>query len=216
MKIYFNGCSWTYGIELNNPQQDRFSRLICDYFEAEEINLSVPGGSNDKIVRELLTQTDITQYDLGIIQMTHPSRTEFYTKRFWNQMNIGQNYKSWDLKETEKNILSRFSWWNWGEKSEMDMMKHAWKEYYIHIISDEFLRNKELIHALTIKDHFKSKNIPLILTTINHKTDIPEQFDICLTANKSYPLASGGHPNEEGHHMIFQEIISYIKNENLL
>jgi hypothetical protein len=216
MKIYFNGCSWTYGCELDNPQQERFSKLICDHFGAEETNLAVQGGSNDKIVRELLTQTDITQYDLGVIQMTHPSRTEFYSKRCWISMNIGQNYRSWNLKETEKNFLSCFSWWNWGEKTEMDIMKNAWKEYYMHIVTDEFLYNKELIHNLTIRNHFKSKNIPLVLLTINHKTNIPEHFDISLVNNKPYSLAPGGHPNKEGHHMIFQEIVNYIKDENLL
>jgi hypothetical protein len=28
MKIYFDGCSWTYGTELENPEQERWSTLI--------------------------------------------------------------------------------------------------------------------------------------------------------------------------------------------
>jgi len=216
MKIYFDGCSWTYGCELDNPEQQRFSKLICDYFGAEETNLAVQGGSNDKIVRKLLTETDISQYDLGIIQMTHPSRTEFYTKRCWIPMNIQYDYVSWNLENTEKNILSRFACWNWGQQSEMDTMKHAWKEYYIHIVTNKFLDNKEHIHIQTIKDHFKANGVPLILMTINHCTNLPDKFDIRLTDQKSYPLAPGRHPNKEGHHMIFHDILNFINNENLL
>ena len=33
MKIYFDGCSWTYGTELENKEQERFSRLICEHFK---------------------------------------------------------------------------------------------------------------------------------------------------------------------------------------
>jgi hypothetical protein len=216
MKIYFNGCSVTEGAELKDPHQDRYSRLLCDYYGAEETNNAAAGGSNDRIVRQLLTEVNISDYDLGVIQMTHPSRTEFYTKRCWIPMNIQHDYVSWNSEQTEKNVLSRFSWWNWGENTEMDIMKNAWKEYYMHIVTDEFLKNKELVHNLTIRNYFKSKNIPLILLTINHKTSILEHFDISLANNKSYPLAPNRHPNEEGHHMIFQDIVNYIKDENLL
>jgi len=216
MKIYFDGCSWTYGTELENPEQERFSKLICDHYGAEETNKSIPGGSNDRIVRQLLTETDISQYDLGIIQMTHPSRTEFYSKKCWIPMNIGQNYRSWNLQETENNILERFSWWRWGEQSEMDALKNAWKEYYIHIVTKEFLHNKEIIHNLTIRDHFKSKGVPLFLMTINHNTEIKEQYDLDAVFNKPYPLAPGGHLNKEGHQMIADEIIKMIEDENLL
>lgn len=216
MKIYFDGCSWTYGCELDYPQEERFGKLVCNHFGAEETNLAIQGGSNDKIIRQLLTETDITQYDLGIIQMTHPSRTEFYTKRCWIPMNIQYDYVSWNLENTEKNILSRFAWWNWGQQSEMDIMKHAWKEYYTHIVTHKFLDNKERIHIQTIKDHFKANGVPLILMTINHYTKLSEKFDIRLTDQKLYPLAPGGHPNKEGHQMIFHEIVNYIKNENLL
>ena len=56
MKVYFDGCSWTNGAELDHPEQERFSKLICDEFGAEETNLSIKGGSNDRIVRNLLVE----------------------------------------------------------------------------------------------------------------------------------------------------------------
>ena len=46
MKIYFDGCSWTEGAELSQPQEERYSKLICDKLGAEETNLALGGGGN--------------------------------------------------------------------------------------------------------------------------------------------------------------------------
>ena len=46
MKIYVNGDSYAWGAELENPEQVRFSRLISNQFECEEINQSLCGNSN--------------------------------------------------------------------------------------------------------------------------------------------------------------------------
>ena len=73
MKIYFDGCSWTKGAELENPEEERYSKLICNHLGAEETNLSMSGGSNDRIVRQLLVEINIEEYDLAIIQMTFPA-----------------------------------------------------------------------------------------------------------------------------------------------
>jgi lysophospholipase L1-like esterase len=218
MKIYFNGCSVTHGAELEHPYQQRYSKLLCDYYKSEETNNALSGGSNDRIIRQLLTEVDITEYDLGIIQMTFPMRTEWYSKKSasWLAMNIGHNYISHETKITEKNILERFKWWDWGNKDEMNTLKNAWKDYYIHIVNQKFLDNKELVHINTIRDHFKSRNVPLLLMSINHKTPFIDKYDLVLSIDKPYPTAPGGHPDQVGHQMIFQDIIKYIKNENLL
>ena len=54
MKIYFDGCSWTWGAELEDPYQSRFSKIISDKLGAEEYNISKRGASNHRIVRQLL------------------------------------------------------------------------------------------------------------------------------------------------------------------
>jgi hypothetical protein len=218
MKIYFNGCSTTQGAELKDPYEQRYSKLICDYYGAEETNQALSGGSNDRIVRHLLTEVDIAQYDLGIIQMTFPMRTEFFSKKTksWLPMNIGHNYMSYNKKISEKNILDRFSWWNWGSLDEMNTLKNAWKDYYIHIVDENFLDYKELLHNIIIRDHFKLKNVPLILTSIHYKTKIIEKYNLHLEIDKIYPKSPKGHPDAIGHQMIAKDIISIIKNENLL
>ena len=40
MKILFNGCSWTEGAELENPEEERYSRLVCNELGADEKNIA--------------------------------------------------------------------------------------------------------------------------------------------------------------------------------
>ena len=94
MKIYFDGCSWTKGEELIHEEQERYSKLICDDLGAEETNLSIKGGSNNRIVRNLLVENNIEDYDLAIIQMTFPVRTEYFDKD-WVRVNPKNNFTKW-------------------------------------------------------------------------------------------------------------------------
>ena len=32
MKIYFDGGSWCWGSELEDPTQSRYSKIICDHY----------------------------------------------------------------------------------------------------------------------------------------------------------------------------------------
>ena len=70
--ILFDGCSWTYGDELDNPEKDRFSTLIGK----DHINLGKNGKSNDSILRTTLDHCENNKVDLAVIQFTKPSRTE--------------------------------------------------------------------------------------------------------------------------------------------
>ena len=86
MKIYFDGCSWTKGLELNNPEEERYSKLVCDEVGAEETNFAMHGGSNDRIIRNLIVENNIEEYDYAVIQMTFPARTEYLDDK-WRYVN---------------------------------------------------------------------------------------------------------------------------------
>ena len=94
MKIYFDGCSWTRGAELQNPEEERYSKLLCNELGAEETNIAKGGGSNNRIVRNLLVENNIEDYDLAVIQMTYPVRTEYFDKD-WVRVNPKHNYNKW-------------------------------------------------------------------------------------------------------------------------
>ncbi len=46
MKILFHGCSITWGDELEDRENERFSKLVCDILCVEENNLAHCGNSN--------------------------------------------------------------------------------------------------------------------------------------------------------------------------
>ena len=91
MKIYFDGGSWCYGSELLDRNKSRYSKIVCDKLGAEEYNISQPGGSNAMMERHLLVDhKNIKEFDLVIIQMVYPDRTEYYDryKKSLNRMQI--------------------------------------------------------------------------------------------------------------------------------
>ena len=38
--VYSNGCSYTEGCGLDNPEKERYSKFLADKFNAEDINQS--------------------------------------------------------------------------------------------------------------------------------------------------------------------------------
>ena len=187
MKLYFDGCSWTKGEELEN-REDRFSKLICKKLGAEEYNIAKCGGSNDRIIRNLLVEHNIEDYDLAIIQMTFPARTEYYNKK-WIRVNPKHNYSKW--LHGENGDIRRL-----GEKFEDH--NDFWKYYYTDVTNKKYFDVKEKIQYETIKNCCK---IPLVLTTINRWTKLP-----ILQLDNNIQKHHYGHPTKEGHQKIAQLI----------
>ena len=78
MKILFNGCSITWGDELEDNRKSRFSKLVCDELDTDEKNLSMRGASNDYIVRTTIDYCDKNTVDIAVIQFTVESRIEYF------------------------------------------------------------------------------------------------------------------------------------------
>ena len=197
MKIYFDGCSWTKGEELIHEEQERYSKLICDELGAEEINLSIKGGSNNRIVRNLLVENNIEDYDLAIIQMTFPVRTEYFDKD-WVRVNPKNNFTKW--LHGENGDIRRL-----GEKFKY----HAdfWKYWYMHVSNQKYFETQEKIHYHTIRNSCK---IPLVLCTINRWTELP--FDLQLNDGSRNMRHERGHPNKHLHKKFAEIILGMIKN----
>tara|TARA_B100000424_G_C22858078_1_gene457382 strand:- start:23 stop:631 length:609 start_codon:yes stop_codon:yes gene_type:complete len=196
MKIYFDGCSWTWGDELEDRKKERYSALLCDRLGAIEDNFSMCGGSNDRIVRNLLVNNKIEDYDLAVIQMTYPARTEYVSKNKWEKVSAKFNYSKW-LREGIGDI-SRI-----GEK--FPKHKDFWKYYYLEIANKIYFDTKEKIHFETIKAYCKSKNVPLIFCTINNwsKLGFNLYFDKMRLKKHRY-----SHPTKESHKIITTRILT--------
>ena len=80
MFLYFNGCSYTKGAQLDDSEGQRFSTLVSEHFKANHLNDSVGGGSNDLITMRTFEFLENNRCDYGIIMMTHPERMKFNRK----------------------------------------------------------------------------------------------------------------------------------------
>ena len=92
MKIFVNGCSITWGAELEGLGHDsvhsesaskireekRYSTILGNKLNAEVVNLAQSGVSNDWIVEKTISWFTNNNADLAIIQFTEPSRWLWY------------------------------------------------------------------------------------------------------------------------------------------
>ena len=51
MKLYVNGCSFSYGDELQNPEEERYSTHLGKLLDIDVVNKAWPGSSNERIWR---------------------------------------------------------------------------------------------------------------------------------------------------------------------
>ena len=225
MKIYFDGCSYTRGDELDNPEEERFSKIICDELGAEETNLALSGGSNDRIIRNLLVENNIEEYDYAVIQMTFPTRTEYWDSKwrrinpsghkplvkehlagniseevmclFFEYIDASNTFALDSLRKLLRGSIDRFS-------TKFSHHRDFWTYYYTKICNMNYFHVKEKIHYETIKSYCTSKDVPLILCSINEWSKL--NFDYLMKFKKIH-RAKGTHPNKIGHQIIAKTIL---------
>ena len=78
MKLYFNGCSFVYGGELDHPERDSFPNVLQRKIDCEILDDSENGISNQRILRTTLSR-DLKDYT-AIIGFTSLYRTEYISK----------------------------------------------------------------------------------------------------------------------------------------
>ena len=76
--ITFSGCSITWGDELNDRLNERYSKLVADHYNTKGYNMSECGISNDAIVRRTIEYLQGTRPDLVVLQFTVTQRIEFF------------------------------------------------------------------------------------------------------------------------------------------
>jgi hypothetical protein len=76
MRFYYNGCSFTYGDELNNPQKDAWPVLVSQHYNVDFLNDAVSGGTNQRSIYKTILNID--QFDFFVIAWTDYSRFTLY------------------------------------------------------------------------------------------------------------------------------------------
>ena len=156
MKLYFNGCSFTYGDELKNPQQSAWPTLTADHLKYDFLNDAVPGGTNDRTMYK--TIQNINNYDYFFIAWTMYTRfTEYnpvdnFEINFNPHLNLDPSlHYSNDLKI------------NYSKYKDYGQM------YYASWYNDLFEFKKWLQQIILLQSFFKQHNKPfLMLNTSNN------------------------------------------------
>jgi len=143
MKVYFNGCSFTYGDDLANPGEQSWPVLVSNELHAEFLNDAVSGGTNQRTVYKTIFNKN--HYDYFVIAWTFYTRFTQYNPvdNFEINFNPGLQidpslHNSADLK---KNFLK---YKNFGEL------------YYKHWYNELYEFKKWLQQILLLQSFFKS------------------------------------------------------------
>ena len=197
MKIYFDGCSNTWGAGLETPELSRYSRLVSEHFGAEENNIAKRGGSDKRVLRNLL-ETDLSEFDYIIVQMTFKNRTEYWcdNKKRWMSINLD----SIKRKGVERKLNGSF----------------FWKDYFKDVYTDKLGSINQLTYYHAMRNVLKDKK-HLIIGICNHGQRVQAPVEYNFTNFEShntikYKSERSNHPSEEGHKLIAEVIIKHIEN----
>jgi len=215
MKIYVNGDSYAWGAELENPEQDRFSKLISNQFECEEINQSMCGNSNHIIfptTKKWIENNDTTD-TYFIIVLTD----------FQRGIRESQLDSESDLINFGKELLSMQDYF---KKYNLNyFFIDGFSSYFSLIIKDEHIRIQQW------PAHIRDKIVPLYnldgyskhtiktfkdcLTQIENVLYIDGKLSILELSRNLDDYMSNGHPGKKTHKRIADYIIRKIQSNEL-
>jgi len=194
MKIYFDGCSMTHGRGYlgEDFKNIRWSKILCNQLGAEEYNISSSGSSNQRILRNLATKNFNEKYDLAVIQLTFPSRTEYYNGKKFKQINshvVRRSDGSYNVAKKGIHGLSRRV-----RDKDNGGSSYFWEMYFNRIYDDVYGHTiEEMVHN-SVKSICKVKNIPLIMLSCFRNTKL--SYDIMILPEIYEPVSDTNlHPS---------------------
>lgn len=208
--IFFNGCSYTYGIGASEVRSEiddlRYSRWLCNAMGMEDVNIAKQGSCNDRIARTTyahLLDPNTVKPKLGIIMWSDPHRTEIE--------NISEFVNSGvDLRQVTPQGVGEI---------QSQALREGLKYYFSFIAT----RRRQLLytihHMVSIQNLFDSLNIPLIqfhykstinrlyrhsMLDVDHYEDVP-----CVSLQGSYIINSLKYLERNEHCFGFSRNLSF-------
>ena len=210
MSLCFSGCSITWGDELQNKFQERYSTLVSQHYDARHTNISACGISNDTIVRNTIKYLQNTKSDIVVLQFTVTSRIEFYEENKDPQFYTPQNIRTMAHRNYYTKIYNDVLGVEnmWKNIFLFDSYCKSVGQKYVSIIGDHYepsiLRPQEFYkgHVGYWRQLCKDYNPVLIQNQIlGGDIDNPENYAKGI---------NGGHPSAEGHKKIANKVIELI------
>ena len=209
MKIYFDGCSHTWGAELLDPNKSRYSKIVCDHFNAEEYNIAKRGGGCKRVVRNLINH-DLSQYDMFVIEMPSKIRFEYFSGNGdWVGASPHALLNKRKNKHPVHDTLIDYAKYIFTEKQ-------ADSEQLIHYtIIRGLLENKPHIIIGLDLHYLNGINISVPVDKLYAVKEKPKKLmgKVLRTKDNFIPKAHRGHPNEEGHEIIAEDVISWLTTD---
>jgi len=205
MKIVFAGCSFTWGAELKNREEQRYSRLVCNKLGAEEINVSRYGYSNDLLLHKFLkycTSTEGGKPDIAVIQWTQMSR--------WQKWNDSQN--DWEPLTIQMAGIQMAGKKATPMNGDAYTNQRRWNafRYYRHVYTDQHAIENYWKNVYLAKQYCKDNDIKLIMMDKSDITRQTRSIDYVSPYQSLWEI--GKSPNKNKFAFIFGDIVPFSKS----
>ena len=206
MKVYVNGCSFSYG----NTLENKFAWPDCLPYDV--FNESWIAGSNKRIARRTIEYCSKNPVDFVVVQLTDPYRDEFYDEEFNLWIGMQGDFLHFDDESFKRqDINQRFIREKWQKFVDFNLLIRNEK---IVLLERFYLIN-------TLISFFKQNNIKYLITGMSSKC-MPLDNELILNENCVLePIShmiqnekigiNDNHPNEQGHKHFSRYIISEIE-----
>ena len=198
MKLYFNGCSHTWGDDLVSPQTHSWPSLVAKNLNCEFVNDSVRGGTNDRIMYR--TIKNIRDHDKFYIAWTYTTRFTRYRSDNNHDVNFNPRLK---------NILY--------EKSRE--FKDYGKLHYAVWHNELYAVKLWLQNIILLQRFFQSENKPYVMVNATHNnidkwTVSWQDFNSSVQSLVCFDLMNNDQLHAE--HCEIQQLIKQIDSEHFL
>jgi len=219
--LYSNGCSYTEGYGLDNPEKERYSKFLANKFTAEDINQSAGGGSNQRIFRTtynwISQNQDKLKDTLFVIQLSYPVRNEIWVNRTWRDeygntshwfgAQFGHDgYTAWEHHERDTSV----------DKDEIN---------FSYVPDNKTCSEITWRYVISLQSFFKSNNIKYIFFEgdihkhgfLDKTCKITELVDFDCFYDEGFLQSAGNrrtpcnHPNEEVQIEWAEKLYKFIK-----
>lgn len=239
MKLYFNGCSATFGEELEDPSTQAWPTLVANELGHEFLNDAVKGGSNPRIVTRVLQH--INDFDVFFIQWAFVHRFTLYDPETQWEININRTLNNTHYRNQDKFATFGKYYFSYWENTYADYIQ--WLNQIILLQSLFTVKNKPYImlpghptlaspfpHDLTpipelefidtIKnkiniDHLDDEFLYSMRDTINYllsqidKTKFLDHGKYTLNSQSTWTV--GQHPDVRSHQATAIKVLEHLK-----
>lgn len=194
---------------------NRFSKVLSDKLNCEEINIATGGSSNDRIFRTTFdwieNNKEKIKNTLFIIGLTHWARKDLYSVNLQDYIISSEIFQDFDRIANDVNC-------------KQEEVKQ-WRDFELKYLTDEDEIEKKVIRDCVLLDSLitqlngdviffnglrESNIIHPKLNFLQFDSKHYKGYDWCHFIRKHDPTWDGGHPNEQHHHQMANQLYKFI------